>query len=247
VKKPPQGWLEPLDRELLETQAQFQQLFDPNLFTWPIPFFGRLFDADVLTVGVNPSLGEFQNERWADVRNCAQAEDRLLNYFHSSIPLPHPWFKTWELALNEIEASYYGKSKYLAAHLDLSPRATKFMSEADRELFIEMVRNDLFSFIRFLNLAERVRFAFMAGTVTGDFYINHFLSEHLPEGAELRGSFSPGNQPGPAKVVFPRLITTKKELPVFFCSCSPSDRQNRDLLIDRVKVNAGPIRKLGKL
>jgi hypothetical protein len=247
VKIGPQGWLTLLDRELSQTHDQFESLFEPGLFTWPIPFFGRLFEAEVLTVGVNPSLGEFQQDRWKGITSCAQVEQRLLNYFQSSSFMPHPWFVTWELALNQVGASYYGTSRYLAAHLDLSPRATKLMSKVDPDLFIEMVKADLVSFLQFLSLAERARMVFMAGTVTSDYYINHFLSNHLPEGSELRGSFNPLGQPGAGKSVFHRLITGKRELPVFFCSCSPSNRENRDVLIDRVRDNAIPIRKHGEL
>jgi hypothetical protein len=239
--------LQALDRELAQTQDQFQPLFSPDLLTWPIPFFGQVSKAEVLTVGVNPSIGEFQNKRWEGVSNYTQVVHRLLHYFDNDVFPPHPWFDTWEFALNHIGASYYGKARYLAAHLDLSPRATLPVWKVDDELFFEMVRNDLFSFAQTLTLAKEAMVVLLAGSVTSDYYINHFLSEFLPAEVRLQGSFSSRSQPGPAKVVFHRLITDERDLPVFFCSCSPSDRENRHLLIERVKLHADNIRRLGKL
>jgi len=237
--------LEELQRELAGTEQHFDS-FPPNVLPWPIPFFGHVFNADVLTVGINPSCGEFENNRWKDITKSSQVEERLLSYFKCKIPA-HPWFETWEAALNKIDASYYPNAKYLAAHIDLSPRVTLPVSKVDQELFIQMVINDLFSFIRFIDLATHTRILLMAGAVTDDYYLNQFLSEHLPSGNELRCSFNPRAQPGPAKVAFHWLKTRKQNLRAFFCSCSPSDRQNRHMLIKRVEENGIAIRKLGRL
>jgi len=110
-----------------------------------------------------------------------------------------------------------------------------------------MVINDLFSFIRFIDLATHTRILLMAGAITDDYYLNQFLSEHLPAGNELKCSFNPRAQLGPAKVAFHWLKTRKQNLSAFFCSCSPSDRQNRHLLVKRVEENVIAIRKLGRL
>jgi len=103
-------------------------------------------------------------------------------------------------------------------HIDLSPRVTHAMGEVDGELFIEMIRNDLLCFVRFLDLATHARILLMAGSVTGDYYLNQFLIEHLPAGSELLCGFNPRTQPGPAKVAFHWLKTSKQKLPAFFCS-----------------------------
>jgi hypothetical protein len=240
------GWLEPLQRELAETEEHFRILFPPEAPPWPIPFFGKLFQADILTLGVNPSCGELETDRWKGVTKADQVEKRLLTYFACTTP-PHPWFETWESALQHLDASYYGTRKYLAAHLDLSPRATMPASQVDQELFIELVMNDLFSFVRFLDLAVRTRIVLMAGAVSGDYYVNEFLSEHLAAGAELRGSFNPRTQAGPAKTAFHWLKTGKQNLRVFFCSTSPSDRENRFLLVERIEEQAGVLKRLGRL
>src|SRR5206468_830017 len=104
-----------------------------------------------LTIGVNPSSGEFEDDRWAGISSFKQAEERIVNYFENPHMASHPWFETWESALNQVDASYYGKRRYLAAHLDLCPRPTLPMSKVDPERFLEMVITDLSSFIQFLN------------------------------------------------------------------------------------------------
>jgi hypothetical protein len=246
VKVPTKPWVEELQRELAGTEEHFRPLFPPNILPWPIPFFGQLFNADILTVGVNPSCGEFESNRWKDITKSSQAEERLLSYFKCKTRA-HPWFETWENALNKIDASYYPNAKYLAAHIDLSPRVTLPMSRVDEELFIQMVINDLFSFIRFIDLATHTRILLMAGVVTGDYYLNEFLKEHLPVGSELKCGFNSSAQRGPAKIAYHWLKTRKQNLRAFFCSCSPSDCENRHLLIKRVEENIIPIRKLGRL
>jgi hypothetical protein len=246
VKAPVNSWLGELQRELAATEQHFGSLFPPNIPPWPIPFFGQVFNADILTVGVNPSCGEFEGNRLEGITKSSQVEERLLSYFNCKTPA-HPWFATWETALNKIDASYYPGARYLAAHIDLSPRVTLPMSKVDQELFIQMVINDLFSFVRFIDLATHTRILLMAGTVTSDYYLNEFLKEHLPAGSELKCSFNPKAQTGPAKVAFHWLKTGKQELRAFFCSCSPSERENRHLLIKRVEENVIAIRKLGRL
>lgn len=57
---------------------------------WPIPFFGDLQKAHILTVGVNPASGEFEERRkWDQVTRTDawrnRAESRL-----QSLTLEHP-------------------------------------------------------------------------------------------------------------------------------------------------------------
>ena len=42
----------------------------------------------------------------------------------------------------------------------------------------------------------------MAGSVSAEYYLNNFLSEHLPEEARLQGSFNAHGQRGPIKLSF---------------------------------------------
>jgi hypothetical protein len=94
----------------------------------PIPFFGRLDTAIVLTVGVNPSADEFRADRatiWRGVTSSADLLNRLTSYFESA---PHPWFGPWRSALNLLGVAYENGT---AAHLDLSARATISMQNVD--------------------------------------------------------------------------------------------------------------------
>ena len=143
VKNTMQPWLQQLEQDLAVTEDHFKELFSEDIPPWPIPFFGDIGNADILTVGVNPSWTEFKDNRWTGVTKASQVEARLLAYFKNAVP-PDDWFATWEAALNHIDASYYGKAKYLAAHLDLSPRPTLPMSQIDVDPFFEMLMNDLF-------------------------------------------------------------------------------------------------------
>ncbi|MEI7516585.1 MAG: hypothetical protein WCK81_14455 [Betaproteobacteria bacterium] len=88
----------------------------------PIPFFGNIDSAQVLTVGLNPSSTEF--EAWRSWPNKEMDSDtlarRLTSYFRLVNPKPHPWFAGFQEALGIIGANY----KINAAHVDLSPWST---------------------------------------------------------------------------------------------------------------------------
>lgn len=113
-------------------------------WTCPVPYFGRLGEASVATLGINPSNREFVdaagkeldgNSRrfptlgslglgtWADaspldVATIASACDR---YFAGN---PYSrWFNILERLMNPVGASYYSLDAP-AAHLDLVPWAT---------------------------------------------------------------------------------------------------------------------------
>jgi hypothetical protein len=118
---------------------------EPELVQWacPVPFFGRITEATVATVGINPSNREFvgadgaeldgQRRRlptlnslslkdWSradggDIRAITQA---CLAYFEGN---PYrPWFDVLERLLNPSGISYYSGRR--AAHLDLVAYAT---------------------------------------------------------------------------------------------------------------------------
>ena len=46
------------------TKSQYSGNLKPRLNTFPIPFFGNILTAKVLTIGVNPSSGEFIDRNW---------------------------------------------------------------------------------------------------------------------------------------------------------------------------------------
>lgn len=99
--------------------------------THAIPFFGPIEGATVLTVGVNPSWMEFRNRNWPENLSAPELAERLRNYSSSDKALPHPWFSRWGEGLNLLGVKY-GVS---AAHLDLSPRATRAMASCEAGAF----------------------------------------------------------------------------------------------------------------
>jgi hypothetical protein len=123
------------------TDDQYQALYRPGLLRYPLPFFGDLENAELITIGVNPSSTEFEAVRgWNQNMTSAQIAFRLVNYFRLWNPPPHAWFTSLETKLRLNGYSYY----FNAAHLDLSPRATRAMRTfiGNPETFLNMVSRD---------------------------------------------------------------------------------------------------------
>ena len=108
-------------------QAEIEQAYRGTILRdgiplHPLPFFGNLDGAAIITIGLNPSSTEFEPWRlWPN--EAMTAEDlalRLAGYFRSVNPPPHPWFGDFREALGIIGGDY----KINAAHLDLFPWPT---------------------------------------------------------------------------------------------------------------------------
>jgi hypothetical protein len=107
-----------------QTDQKYAALYRPNHLTMPIPFFGEIETAEVLTVAVNPSSKEFdENRGWSVPMSPEKLTLRLVNYFRQWNPPPHAWFTRLETELRLGGHSYH----FDAAHVDLSPRATRAM------------------------------------------------------------------------------------------------------------------------
>jgi hypothetical protein len=109
-----------------------------------------------------------------------------LGYFDSISPRPHPWFAEIEEALNIIGCSYSEN----AAHLDLSPRATRamrgFTTPPQRQGFIDMLSHDTKWLGRALDLATRAKLVVLVGWVPDQeqrrgIGVGSFLSRQAPE------------------------------------------------------------------
>jgi hypothetical protein len=153
------SWLSGVRKEVERTNPSFAEL---NPVGWPIPFFGDIRTARVLTIGINPSPTEFSGCRWDEVTNEAEWVHRLLNYYRLPRTKWHDWFLPWEASLRFIGCSYEDGS---AAHLDLSPRATDVMSRAPRQLFCDMVAADRGWFYDVLRFTPCARLAMTAGAI----------------------------------------------------------------------------------
>jgi hypothetical protein len=118
-----------ISRTIRSTHAP---LFDPALDVVPIPFFGRLDRARVLTVGLNPSNGESRAGDWPREITASALDEKLLAYFEPGIGTPYVWFETWERALESAGVSYADGS---AAHVDLSPPYQSVPTSGDGRVF----------------------------------------------------------------------------------------------------------------
>jgi hypothetical protein len=100
---------------------EFGPLFREGFPTHPIPFFGPLETARILTIGLNPSTTEFAPWRcWPLEISPQSLAHRLSFYFQLKYPRPHAWFAELQGALSIVNCSHLET----AAHADISPWAT---------------------------------------------------------------------------------------------------------------------------
>lgn len=228
-----ENYLEQTIDDMSATWPEYQDL-RPVVSTHPIPFFGDIKNARVLTVGVNPSAGEFSKKRsWPDKMTPNELNNRLQNYFVSEQHRQHKWFDTWEQALKPLEVSYQKG----AAHIDLSPRPTVSMSQANRNTFLTMMKQDAQWFFELLSVLSEYnapRLLLLSGTVASRYYMDEFVEcVAYRHGFRLEGPPTPrGEGTG-----FNRLSGGGVDTPTFFSSVSPSAGKRRHELTQRVKDN----------
>src|SRR6266446_4466058 len=98
------NWLCGLASEVKRTKPQYPR---NAVRGCPIPFFGNVLEARVLTVGVNPSSTEFNGDRqWQEPLSQPEWQERLLNYFKWPEVPAHAWFETWSICLELLGVSY---------------------------------------------------------------------------------------------------------------------------------------------
>ena len=102
-------------------RAQYESILRPGIPLHPIPFFGVIENAKVITVGLNPSSTEFVDGRWptTPLTPC-ELTRRLVDYFRLSHTPPHHWFAELQWSLEILRCPY----SLAAAHVDLSPWTT---------------------------------------------------------------------------------------------------------------------------
>lgn len=213
------------------TRDQYDRLMRPGLVAHPIPYFGRLSNAKVVTLGINPSSKEFTVKRnWPNPISIEDLRDRLCGYFDSQTPPPHKFFNEWSNALSQINASYNSDT----VHLDLSPRATRaagqFGSDPLLSLFLQMLREDSCIWLEAINKMQSLEIILAAGSATKKYYINEFIKSELRDkGVMLEGAWKRGV--GSGKIAFHKLILPNdRQIPMFFCSTGPAAPHGRDNL-----------------
>ncbi len=207
-------WLAELHGEVQQTNPQFPN----NLVAgWPIPFFGDVINARVLTVGVNPSDHEFNvNRRWHEVRSVSQWRSRLDRYFQNTEVPPWIWFETWAICLKLIDLGYAPSE---AAHIDISPRPTSPMLSpgTDKAEFRSMVDHDVKWFFDLLNRLPQVQLLLVAGPIPRANGTKQQLAAFIREHARAHGAEWMDGEP------LPRLVFAARPqgIPVFVCRFEP--------------------------
>lgn len=102
-------------------RAKYVSILRDGIPLHPIPFFGVIENAKIITVGLNPSTTEFEKYRWpkTPLTPC-ELTRRLVDYFRLAHTPPHHWFAELQWSLEILRCPY----SLAAAHVDLSPWTT---------------------------------------------------------------------------------------------------------------------------
>ncbi len=229
-------WLEALSKSVRGTQLGYTQNKVPGC---PIPFFGDVLKARVLTIGVNPSHTEFDKSRkWKTPLTTAVWQRRLLGYFNwPNIPA-HEWFETWSICLELLGLNYSGGQ---AAHIDVSARPTKPMlgSATDKAEFRNMVEHDVKWFFELLSKLPQVQLLLVAGPVPMANGKKQQLANFIHEQSGKHGAKWVAGEP------LPKLVTPDHPngIPIFVCPFEPTV-DGRYAMVRQVYRNRDLLRRL---
>ena len=179
----------------------------------PIPFFGDVLNARVLTIGVNPSDKEVTKGRlWFEPLSFLDWQKRLLNYFNWPDVPPYCWFETWSICLELLGLSYAAGE---AAHLDVSPRPTTPMLDkaTDKAEFRAMAEHDVKWFFELLGKLPQIQLLVVAGPIPRANGSKQQLGDFISEHSEAHGCEWLEGQPLPKL----RTPSRREGIPVFVC------------------------------
>jgi hypothetical protein len=155
----------------------------PHKIVYPIPFFGDIESATILTIGVNPSDGEFalpRTQHWPPNLPLNRLHGRLKNYFMGNCP-PYYWFNAWIESFKRLDVRYSYKNG-TAAHIDLSPRITTRMSCAPNPtIFQHMIEADIKFLFKTIAGNNNLKLIMTGGKVLGQKYIAQWIRTFAPE------------------------------------------------------------------
>lgn len=215
------------------TNEKYLSLYRTDIKAHPIPFFGNISTAEVITLGVNPSAEEFKDRQWLEPFDSFYLQNRLQNYFNWDVP-PHPYFERWEECLQILGYSYFRN----AAHIDLSPRATLAISTmGDSKLFMKMIKEDIQYLKNILNQCTRTKLILTAGAVNKRYWLYECLKNNFtdpPHGLNLNGDTRRGAG-SPWSKMF-ELQTQTRRIPLFFTSTGAAARNNIHYLKNQITL-----------
>lgn len=182
----------------------------------PIPFFGPIGEATILTVAMNPSADEFRGRGWPSTLPASSLAERLVGYFQRN---PHPWFGPSEEPLRGLGLAY-GRNM---AHVDLVCRATRTIKTADRDAFLSLADEEVGLFFGALAIASSARAVVLCGSVTNARYAHEHVARHA---SDHGWAFlpRPRRQPGGPFTARHELRQEGRALPVLFVSASVNRR-----------------------
>jgi hypothetical protein len=209
------AWLRALAGEIQRTKPDYPLNV---VHGCPIPFFGNVLQARVLTVGVNPSSMEFSGSRdWRQPLEIPDWQKRLLSYFNWPAVPAHDWFDTFSICVELLGTSYAAGS---AAHLDISPRPTTAMiknAKTNQREFRAMVEHDVKWFFDLLGKLPQVQLLLVAGPIPRANGGKQQLADFIRgQAGSHRAEWREGDP-------LPRLVTPShpKGIPVFVCPYEP--------------------------
>jgi hypothetical protein len=203
-------WLGEVASGVRQSKGDFPKNVVPGC---PIPFFGDILKARVLTIGVNPSNREFDPDRlWVEPLNVHDRQKRLLNYFNWPDVPACSWFETWSMCLEFLGVSY---ARGDAAHLDVSPRPTIPMLDkaTDPAEFRKMAEHDVKWFFQLLGKIPQLQLLLVAGPIPTSSGNKQQLWEFIREHSTAHGCRWVEDRR------IPKLVTISRPegIPVFVC------------------------------
>ena len=226
-------------KKVEKTHPIYAGNFEANLVTHPIPFFGKLEEAEILTVGLNPSPREFDNARWSDFKIAPKLlASELYRYFENDRRPWHPWFDKWAAATSQLQTNLQYQAGRVA-HIDLSPRATKVMSRVpEAETFTKMIREDLVWFPALIQCAKFAKILLIAGAVNKQQYLIEFLIRYgsAYQITIVRNDGGKNRSWGGYE-----LRAGSRSLPVFFSGSGPSARDQGVKLARNISTHRAEI------
>ncbi len=202
-----------------DTEDVWVPLRPDTPFVHPIPFFGRIHEAQALTVAMNPSAGEFRGRGWPNSLTPEALSDRLLNYFTNPKHTPYPWFEKPVLPLLSVGLRYTSN----LAHVDVVPRATKTIAKEDSPAFRALAEVDAWVFFEALDLARAARVVILMGSVTNAHYVHEWVGRRASRFGWEFGGKPRRERGGPFSAVH-TLQRRRRMLDVFFVSPSVNRR-----------------------
>jgi hypothetical protein len=230
------------DRVLAQdrTRPLTTQIFPDKDNLYPMPFFGDIRRAEVLTVALNPAHTEFDERQWPSnetptALSSFTLTSRLLHYFDLPEPEPHPFFKQFSQLLQLINCSYARN----ASHVDLSSLPTFMPTEmavSQRPIFVETVQAHVTRLNETLRLATNKKLILVVNFRVNDGMNNHMqiwetLCTHCPlvrQFAHLGGELLPILKADNVGALTAAVLRNRHEIREHLASATPLVHPNHE-------------------